>query len=268
MTDRWAVSVGLAAMLVAGAAAADAHRKPVAKCAPDAVVAGTLCLDRYEASVWRVPDPDTTNAYLVRRIQQGRATLADLTAGGAVQLGRANDDYAPCADDGQNCAGDIYALSLPAQHPSASLTWFQAQEACANAGKRLPASAEWQVGANGTPDPGPDDRAPTCNSANTATTTLTGARAACVSSRGAFDMVGNVGEWVADWVPISTDCPGWGSLSADVMCLVGATTSETGPGALVRGGFYFGGEINGPLSVIGTIAPSRSEDFIGFRCAR
>ena len=40
------------------------------------------------------------------------------------------------------------------------------------------------------------------------------------------------------------------------------------PGALVRGGFYFGASINGPLAVIGTIDPSRAEEFIGFRCAR
>ena len=133
------------------------------RCGPDAVVAGTVCLDRYEASVWRVPNPTTTNAMLVRKIQLGRATRADLTAGGATQLGTASDDYAPCADNGQNCANDIYAVSLPSEIPSAFITWFQAQEACANAGKRLPTSAEWQVGANGTPDPGPDNGTTDCN---------------------------------------------------------------------------------------------------------
>jgi sulfatase-modifying factor enzyme 1 len=127
----------------------------VTRCAADAVLAGTVCLDRYEASVWRVPNPATTNASLVRKFQIGRATQADLIAGAATQLGTASDDYAPCAHNGQNCANDIYAVSLPSATPSASITWFQAQEACANAGKRLPTNAEWQVGANGTPDPGP-----------------------------------------------------------------------------------------------------------------
>jgi formylglycine-generating enzyme required for sulfatase activity len=88
----------------------------------------------------------------VRKIQLGRATRADLTAGEATQLGTASDDYAPCTDNGQNCANDIYAVSVPSEIPSANITWFQAQEACANAGKRLPTNAEWQVGVNGTPD--------------------------------------------------------------------------------------------------------------------
>jgi hypothetical protein len=125
-----------------------------AACGPDAVAAGTACLDRYEASVWRVPDATTTNALLVRRIQLGIASVSDLTAGGARQLGTTMDDYEPCADDGRSCADDLYAVSLPAVVPSANITWFQAQEACANAGKRLPTSAEWQVGANRTPDSG------------------------------------------------------------------------------------------------------------------
>jgi formylglycine-generating enzyme required for sulfatase activity len=99
-----------------------------------------------------VPRPATTNASLVRKIQLGRATRADLTAGEATQLGTASDDYAPCTDNGQNCANDIYAVSVPSEIPSANITWFQAQEACANAGKRLPTNAEWQVGVNGTPD--------------------------------------------------------------------------------------------------------------------
>src|SRR5215468_3891141 len=157
-----ALAVGLA-MGAAPAAAAPFPPFPLRRCSADAVVAGTVCLDRYEASVWRVPSPTTTNASLVRKIQLGKATEADLTAGGATQLG-VTVDYAPCTDNGQNCADDIYAVSLPSEIPSARITWFQAQEACVNSGKRLPTSAEWQVGANGTPDPGPDNGTTDCNS--------------------------------------------------------------------------------------------------------
>jgi formylglycine-generating enzyme required for sulfatase activity len=268
---RSVLKVGLAVALVMDAASASAAGfpgVPVTRCAADAVLAGTVCLDRYEASVWRVPSPTMTNATLVRRIRLGRVTRADLAAGGATQLGTASDDYAPCTDNGQNCANEIYAVSLPSVLPSAFITWFQAQEACANVGKRLPTNAEWQVAANGTPDPGPDDHATTCNSANNGTTTLTGARSSCVSTRGAFDMVGNVAEWVADWVPLSTQCPFWASFSDDFMCLSGASETGPGPGALLRGGFFLGGAANGPLAVIGTVAPTRSQDIFGFRCAR
>lgn len=241
---------------------------PVRRCAPDAVLAGTVCLDKFEATVWRVPDPTTTNAFLVRKVQLGRATETDLRESGAEQLGVKGDDYAPCEDTGQNCDDDIYAVSLPDVVPSAHITWFQAQEACANAGKRLPTSAEWQVGANGRPDPGPDNGTTDCNTESEGGTTPTGTRSGCRSARGAFDMVGNLAEWVADWVPLSTVCPGWGTFSDDFMCLSGASTTGKGPGALVRGGFFVGGPIAGPLTVFGTVSPSRSQDIFGFRCAR
>ena len=206
----------------------------------------------------------------MRKIQLGRASEADLTAGGATQLGTAGgNDYAPCASDGQTCANDIYAVSLPSVIPSAFITWFQAQEACANAGKRLPTNAEWQVGANGTPDPGPDNGTTDCNTFSSFTVAPTGSRSSCVSARGAFDMVGNLAEWVADWVPAPTMCPGWASFSNDEMCLAGASTSTNGPGALVRGGAFasIGGQNAGPLAVH-VFQPSHSNNFVGFRCAR
>jgi hypothetical protein len=234
-------------------------------CGPDAVQAGTACLDRYEASVWRVPNPTTTNGPLVRKIQLGIATVLDLTSGGATQLGVAGDDYAPCTDDGQSCAGDIYAVSLPSVIPSAHITWFQAQVACACSGKRLPTSAEWQVGADGTPDPGPDDRATDCNSASNVVSS-TGSRAACISARGAFDMAGNLEEWVADWAPLSTVCTGWGGVSDDRMCLAGASTDVGGPGALTRGGSFVDGTGAGPLALVAGRRPSVNIGFIGFRC--
>jgi len=273
MMKRNLMTVSLAMGMTLGAAtaaAADFPTFPVRTCSTDAVLAGTVCLDKYEASVWRVPDPTTTNAALVRKIQLGRATRADLIAGGGIQLGTASDDYAPCAANGQNCTNDIYAVSLPSEIPSASITWFQAQEACANAGKRLPTNAEWQVGVNGTPDPGPDNGTTDCNTASDVGVSLTGARTSCVSARGAFDMVGNLAEWVADWVPASTDCPGWASFSNDDMCLAGASTTRNSPGALVRGGAFasIDGPSAGPLAIRAGFAPFHSTAFIGFRCAR
>src|SRR5262249_25327866 len=100
--------IALAVALLAGAAgAAGPPGGPLTKCPVDAVVSGAGCMDKYEASVWRVPNPTTTNAALVRKIQLGRASLADLTAGGATQLGTASADYAPCTANGQNCGNDL-----------------------------------------------------------------------------------------------------------------------------------------------------------------
>src|SRR5262249_22905429 len=70
------------AALVLLASAAGPSSGPLRKCPADAVVSGAECMDKYEASVWRVPNPTTTNRALVARIQQGRAAAVDLAAGG------------------------------------------------------------------------------------------------------------------------------------------------------------------------------------------
>ena len=189
------IGMSLAVAVITGmasAALAGFPKTPLVKCSNDAVVSGTVCMDKYEASVWRVPSPTTLNKKLVKKIQMGKASATDLTTGGATQLGTAGDDYAPCAESGQNCADDIYAVSLPVATPSAYITWFQAQQACKNAGKRLPSNAEWQAAVAGTPDPGPDNGTTDCNTNSSYVAEPPGSRSSCVSSDGAFDMVGNL----------------------------------------------------------------------------
>jgi hypothetical protein len=264
---RTATLVAVLALVARPAAAQGV--KPLKKCAPDAVVSGTVCMDKYEASVWRVPSPLGTNKGLVKKIQQGKATVTDLAKGAATQLGVASDDYAPCVDAGQNCLNDIYAVSLLGVTPSSRVTWFQAQAACENAAKRLPSNAEWQAAVTGTPDPGPDNGTTDCNTASVFAATLTGSRASCVSTRGAFDMVGNLEEWVADWVPRTAACGTWSdgvSPTGDDQCLLGASTTGDA-GALVRGGYFSFGPRAGPLTVFGG-ASSTAGFPRGFRCAR
>ena len=257
-----------AAWMLAASTAWAQGAKPLRACAPDAVVAGTVCMDKYEASVWRVPDPFLGNKGLVAKIQGGKATAADLANGGATQLGIASDDYAPCGDSAQNCANDIYAVSLPGVPPSRYLTWFQAVAACKNSRKRLPTNAEWQAAVAGTPDPGSDNGTTDCNS-TAAGPALTGARSSCVSTSGAFDMVGNLYEWVAEWMPQSTACGTWSagvSPTGDQQCLAGAATTGE-PGALGRGGSFLYGAATGPLT-IADAGPSATFNDLGFRCAR
>ena len=271
-TKRTQMGITMAAGLVLLAGTAGAQgAKPLTRCAPDAVVSGTVCMDKYEASVWRVPNPMTTNRGLVLKIQQGKATVALLTAGGATQLGSTYPaGYATCADNGQNCTNDIYAVSLPGVLPSAYATWFQAQAACKNARKRLPSNAEWQAAVAGTPDPGPDNGTTDCNTAGIVAVE-TGSRSSCKSADGAFDMVGNLDEWVADWVARSTvPCFGlWspGISQTDGACLVGASTQGE-PGALLRGGDDVFGTHAGPFAIEGQYSPSEASGAIGFRCAR
>src|SRR5262249_8027121 len=96
------------------------------------VAAGAVCIDKYEVSVWSSPT-------------------------GGTQYGASSDNYpVACTDTGQGCkagsAGEIYARSVPGVTPSGNITYFQAQAALANVGKRLPSNAEWQQAAAGTPE--------------------------------------------------------------------------------------------------------------------
>lgn len=237
-----------------------------AKCPRDSVQVGTLCLDKYEASVWEIP----AGSRIVKKVAAGKIASASQLAG-ATQRGVAADDYGPgCPDDGSAACAGLYAVSIPGVVPAKHVTWFQAVALCANAGKRLPTNQEWQLAALGTPDTGgADDGATTCNTDDVGGVGAVpaGSRSACVSARGAFDAAGNVSELVADWQPISTACPGWGGFSDDYMCFAGASTLDPFPGMLVRGGDYRYDAEAGPLAV-DVLAVTEANPGVGFRCAR
>ena len=224
---------------------------------------------------------ETTDLALIAKIQDGTVTLADLTTppGVAVQHGLASGDLAVagCPDTGNGCL-DFYAVSIAGVTPSAFLNWFQAVAAARNAGKRLPTNAEWQAAALGTPDPGVSMAgSEECNTANGGDPSgnalvPTGSRDNCVSDMGASDLVGNLFEWVADWVPQSTDCAPVLFGTGDFNCLAGASTAA-GPGALIRGGDFGapllgGGTNSGVFAVSGAINASLAFEGIGFRAAR
>jgi hypothetical protein len=238
-------------------------------CPPDSVKVGRTCIDKYEASVWEVP---AASVALIEKIKAGTVTLAELQAG-AVQRGAVGDDYgAECPGTGNGCL-NLYAVSIAAVTPSRFLTWFQATAAARNAGKRLPTNAEWQAAALGTPDLGVVEGPQDCNTQfdDLPLISLTGARANCVSDAGAFDTVGNLQEWVADWSPLATTCvPSTLFATGDINCVGGADTTA-GPAALLRGSvtFLFASGLGaGVFAVNGLITPSFVDASHGFRAAR
>jgi formylglycine-generating enzyme required for sulfatase activity len=133
----------------------------LALCPSNSVEVGSLCVDKYEAFVATIP-VKTTKPY-------------------------------PCNEDGSDCKDKIFAVSDPGVIPSTQITWYQAQQACANVGKRLLTATEWSMAAEGTvyADNGRTD----CNVDSVFRLEKTGSRPGCRSKWGAFDMIGNVYEW-------------------------------------------------------------------------
>jgi formylglycine-generating enzyme required for sulfatase activity len=244
-----------------------------ADCPEDSVRAGTVCVDKYEASMWYVPPQEKK---LIGKIQEGKVTLADLTAaagGGVVQVGVVSGDFVSCNSPLGNGCVDVYAVSVPGVMPTSWATWFQAAAAARNSLKRLPTNQEWQVAAFGTPDPnfGPSP----CN-VNGAGPALTGSASGCVSDVGVFDMVGNVAEMVADWGDHANGCViNKTSFGADRSCVGGAgvhdspTTTRHIASNYLRGGDWDDGFEAGPLAMdVNTPAGLIGSNLRGFRCVR
>jgi formylglycine-generating enzyme required for sulfatase activity len=273
----------IVAAVVILAAAFPAHAITL-RCPPDSVKVGNTCVDTYEASLWQI---DPANLTLVRKVQTGRVTLTDLAIAGAIPLSAsacsAMDVFTNfprsgnwTAVPGSNPSSPgFYAVSVAGAQPSRCITWFQANQACLLSGKRLLTNREWQGVAAGTPDPGAaDDRATTCVTTGVGPAE-TGSRSSCKSVWGAFDMVGNVSEWVADWGDTSVSCTSWpASLGNDLSCVGGPGDpgAQSGtlsfPGAFVRGGGFPDGTSAGVFSVSAGPDPSQRSPSIGFRCAR
>jgi len=170
--------------------------------------------------------------------------------------------------------------------PKASATWFQFQQMCANAGKRLCSNAEWQLAVTGTPDPGSDGLDDGCNVNSKGTPALTRAHSACVSRFGAYDMVGNLWEWVADWFqagiwsgftqgldtsPWPTGVPGVGYGADRTWNVNGSAYGADGwkngqPAAGLRGGSWVLGTNAGAFAVGWNDAPSSRDTADGARC--
>lgn len=242
------------------------------------VKVGPICVDKYEASVWSGP------------------------RGKGVQYPQGSPRFPATFPENGNWSVPLYATSKPGVGPANFITWFQAQQACALSGKRLLTNAEWQMAAAGTPDPGlKGDGVTTCNT-NTPGSLETGksdgSKGACVSNWGVSDMVGNVGEWVADWiqgpggVSAGSVVPGWDPNTHSVASpeygndYIGHINdaahnhaSQTGnpnpnidinpfPAAIYRGGMWSSGEGGGVFMLVAQDSPSSMNNALGFRCAK
>jgi hypothetical protein len=210
-------------------------------CPPDSVKSGSICIDKFEASLWQIPPSATT---VIQHLQDGTVTLAELTGAGATQLSLATTWSSPCTPAipgtfplDANYTAPLYAVSVSDVMPTACISAYQADAACRLSMKRLASNSEWTQAAEGTPRAFTDDGSTSCNLSTAGMPLNTGSRSACVSTAGAFDMLGNIWEWTQD------------------------------PGAWFRGGSWDTGSAASVLSE-GVSSLFGVGNNVGFRCVR
>jgi formylglycine-generating enzyme required for sulfatase activity len=170
-------------------------------------------------------------------------------------------EFTACVADG-GCTSPLtgyecnYGMSGREDHPVNCVDWFQAGEYCAWSGQRLPTEWEWEWAARGR-DEGRTypwgEATPTCEYAvmfDVATgcredhTSEVGSKSPTGDSRdGLRDMAGNAWEWTGSWYDYNE-------------------VSRVG-----RGGGWVSGDTDLRADDRSTGDPSRSYDFVGFRCA-
>jgi len=186
--------------------------------------------------------------------------------------------------------GSCMPISKIGTIPWRYITKQQAANACAKAGKRLPTNEEWFAASLGTPDPNDQWGMDDChvNKNWGALPGLTGSGKNCQSGAGAYDMVGNVWEWVTgeaiDGVFENRILPESGFVKEADSNGVAIATDEvgssptynkdyfwqknTGQRAMARGGFWDNGQEAGLYSMYLEAPFSFVAEGVGFRCVK
>lgn len=178
-------------------------------------------------------------------------------------------------------------VSKPGAQPWRFVSQHDAKVLCEKAGKHLPTAQEWYLAAMGTNDHSEAFTGDGCNLARNRAdgVALSGEGYRCISDVGAFDMVGNVWEWVAEEVkggvwddrPMPTD----GLVDGvDAAGMPFKTRVEPDPLFLgdrfwvdvrdtmgvLRGGYYDSKQNGGVYSVYAASKPGFVGEAVGFRC--
>lgn len=178
-------------------------------------------------------------------------------------------------------------VSKPNTKPWRYVSYTHAEQACSRVGKRLPTANEWYKAALGTPDPSGGWTEEYCNVAHNRADGVanTGTGMRCISDAGAYDMVGNVWEWIAETVDQGTwdgrVMPVTGFVhDVDVNGMAYSTESaqvenfgddrfwldSTIHAGVMRGGYFNSQSQAGLFATYAASPPTFSGDAVGFRC--
>lgn len=173
--------------------------------------------------------------------------------------------------------------------PWANISLNQAIQACAKAGKRLPNDEEWYNASLGTPDKQSDWNSDDCQVASNWINQPghTGSGSKCISGMGAYDMVGNVWEWVkaeiSDGSYEGKTLPASGYvMEVDIKGLPVNTSPSPDPNhyndylwikdkgvrGMARGGYWDNKSDAGQFAVYLVSPPNFAGSGVGFRCAK
>ena len=185
-----------------------------------------------------------------------------------------NSHYKACVDvdicamptNVASATREIYfGISEFDNHPVIYVDWDMAKTYCEWRGAYLPTEAQWEKAARGTDGrlfPWGDEIYPTIANylnANVGDTVAANIYDMDRSPYGAFNLGGNVSEWVADW---------YSATYYQNSPFENPQGPETGELRVVRGGSW-NARGTGALSVLRREAiPSGNHDGLGFRCAR
>jgi serine/threonine-protein kinase len=182
----------------------------------------------------------------------------------------ANCDNSICGEPserGSHKRSEYFGNTAYNDYPVIEIEWWQAEAYCEWVGSRLPTEAEWEKAAGWDPQTGETSIYPWGNEVPNSTlanynnvdidTTPIDMYPAGQSHIGAYDMAGNVWQWVSDW---------YGPYSLENR--INPTGAFQGTRRVIRGGSWSNDTLETYLRVSnrGSNNPAHPNNETGFRC--